>query len=110
MYVWRYTHIFGDSFREVSVLEKGKPIVFESRRSWGSCKTTLPFASFTREEYEIEPGGRRTSGITIRYLFPEWAVQRYTPREFLARRQCKREAGARPPKELFSLLRKIFDQ
>lgn len=49
--------------------------------------------SFTREEYEIELGGRRTSGITIRYLFAEWAVGSYTPAEFLASRQCQGEAG-----------------
>lgn len=57
---------------------------------------------FTREEYEIELRGRRTSGITILYLFPEWAVRRYTPPEFLAECQSRWwgcRVLARPRKE-----------
>lgn len=48
--------------------------VFESRRSERILKALPPARNFAREEYEIELGGRRTSGITILYLFPEWAV------------------------------------
>lgn len=76
----------------VSVL--WEPIVFESRPSSGSLGGVSSSSSwFTREEYEMEARGRRTSGIIIRYLFREWAVRRYTPAEFLAFGQCQGVGG-----------------
>ena len=50
---------------------------------------------FSREEYEIEVDER----ITIRYLFREWAVRRYTPPEFLAFRQREGGLAGRHPRK-----------
>lgn len=82
----------------VSVLSRGGGL-FESRRSSGSLGG-VSSSWFTREEYEIEARGRRTSGITIRYLFREWAVRRYTPAEFLAFGQCQGLGWQTPSKRI----------